>query len=264
MAAYIDELFKSNLAVCAKYAAAQDVDLLVLSGKTSEIPELASLIRRIFPLPPDRIVSTKNYKTGRWYPHFDEAEELNCISDAKTVTAVGAALHFALSNNLIANWQLENRQTSLDDTKGKNLWCTIGDQANDVDPSPDSLKRILKKNQEEGICHITNGTIFYRQTRDGAHPEPVFMFHAKDPNASRNQEYDVTIQRYADDFGGEALRLVHVYEHQDDEASTNQNAYGNDMDDSRDDRVEEFEMLLHPAGKTGYAANWQESGLVIR
>ncbi len=248
--------------MCAKYATLHDVDLLVVSGKTSEIPDITALIHKLFPLPADRIISTKNYKPGKWYPHFDEASELNCISDAKTVTAVGAALHFALSEGLISNWRIDNRKTSCEDTSSRNLWCTIGDLANDVDPNPSSLKKIIKQDEEEGTCHISSGTIFYRQSRDGAHPEPVFMFHEKpDSSLPGNTEYDVKIQRDTDEDGGEMLKVVEVYVH-DEKKMDSSDDYGSS--NGRENLADHFEMVLHPAGRTGYAANWQESGLVIR
>ncbi|MBQ6472835.1 MAG: virulence factor SrfB [Victivallales bacterium] len=248
---FVNELFQANLAVCAKYAAMYDVDVLVLSGKPSEIPEIAALVKDIFPLPLDRIVPSKDYRTGRWYPRFDESDDLNSISDAKTVTAVGAALHFALANNLISNWQIENRTTSLDDKSQRNTWCTIGDTSNDVSPNPRSLRRILRPNEDEGRCHIQANTVFYRITKAGSHPEPVFMFRAKpEQNFAPQQEYNVIIERGTDEFGGETLRVQHVYLYGQDEGSAN-------------DLKDKFEMILHPASKSGYGMNWQDSGIVI-
>ena len=251
MPAFVNELFRANLAVCAKYAAIYDVDVLVLSGKPSEIPEIADLVKESFPLSLDRIIPSKDYRTGRWYPRFDESDDLNSISDAKTVTAVGAALHFALANNLIANWQIENRTTSLDDKSQRNTWCTIGDTSNDISPNPRNLCKILRPNEDEGKCHIQASTVFYRITKTGSHPEPVFMFRAKpDQGFSPQQEYNVTIERGIDEFGGETLRIQHVYFFGQEETSAN-------------DLKDRFEIILHPASKSGYAINWQDSGIVI-
>lgn len=66
-----------------------DCDLLVLSGRTSCLPAILSVLRSRLSLEPHRIVPTHLYRVGRWYP-FRTAQ--GRIADPKTTAAVGAML----------------------------------------------------------------------------------------------------------------------------------------------------------------------------
>ena len=95
-----------------KLAAQYDIDLFFLSGKTSELPELKMLAQDVIPITNDRIVCAKNYYAGDWYPFIKEDYKTgkiidNTIRDAKSVTAVGAALNYMLSNGKISGWNIQ-------------------------------------------------------------------------------------------------------------------------------------------------------------
>lgn len=79
------------------FVAAYDVDVVTLSGKISEMPCVADLLRRYLPIREQRIIPMKNYLAGGWYPMATRGR----INDAKTVTAVGAAYYAAQKNNLL-------------------------------------------------------------------------------------------------------------------------------------------------------------------
>ncbi len=66
-------------------------DVVLIAGKMSRLPEIRDIMVDFCPVPPHRIVSLTNFDAGRWYP-FDLQRD--CIKDAKTVVAVGAALWF--------------------------------------------------------------------------------------------------------------------------------------------------------------------------
>jgi hypothetical protein len=72
----------------AKYVTAFGVDLITLSGKPSELPQVKGLLEDYLPVLPQRVLQAKNYPAGDWYPMSSNTT----INDAKTVTAVGAAL----------------------------------------------------------------------------------------------------------------------------------------------------------------------------
>ena len=91
----IDGIFSSLLKNCAIYAAAYDIDLLIFSGKTSELPYIRTIAQKYIPIEDERLIFAREYKPGKWYPFLDSKGH---IKDAKTVTAIGAALYFALSN----------------------------------------------------------------------------------------------------------------------------------------------------------------------
>jgi hypothetical protein len=65
-----------------------DCDVLLLTGRPSRLPGVQALFRALLPLPPDRIVSMHDYRTGTWYPFNQHGR----IKDPKSTAAVGAML----------------------------------------------------------------------------------------------------------------------------------------------------------------------------
>lgn len=63
-------------------------DVLLLTGRPSCLPGVQALFRELLPLPPGRILSLNQYRTGGWYPF----NKLDRIEDPKTTAAVGAML----------------------------------------------------------------------------------------------------------------------------------------------------------------------------
>lgn len=92
----IDGVFKEHFDTLGNLAGRFDCDLVMVSGKPSELPRIRTLIADSFPLLPQRIIHVKNFPAGSWYPFssFDEGR----IADAKTCTVVGAALFQDMCN----------------------------------------------------------------------------------------------------------------------------------------------------------------------
>lgn len=88
--ACVDEVFGLLFEALAALVAHYNCQLLIISGKPSEIPRVRELLVRNFPLLPQRIIQAKNYPAGDWYPFKDFEGR---ILDAKTCTVVGAALY---------------------------------------------------------------------------------------------------------------------------------------------------------------------------
>ncbi|MEI6534721.1 MAG: virulence factor SrfB [Verrucomicrobiaceae bacterium] len=100
----IDLVFRPLVQSLAKYVTAFGVDLITLSGKPSELPQVKRLLEDFLPIMPQRILQAKNYPAGDWYPMSSN----NCINDAKTVTAVGAALYQAIQHGLVSDWNIKS------------------------------------------------------------------------------------------------------------------------------------------------------------
>lgn len=98
----IGESLDNGITPLGKFVAAYDVDVVTLSGKISEMPKVVEMLRDRLPICAQRIIPMKDYMAGDWYPMSNDGK----ISDAKTVTAVGAALFVAGRNGLIADWRL--------------------------------------------------------------------------------------------------------------------------------------------------------------
>jgi hypothetical protein len=74
-------------------------DLLILSGRTSNLPALRALMEESGILPAHRIVSLHQFRVGPWYPFRDDR---STVGDPKTTAAVGAMIC------LLGNGQLQN------------------------------------------------------------------------------------------------------------------------------------------------------------
>jgi hypothetical protein len=99
----IDLVFRPLVQSLAKYVTAFGVDLITLSGKPSELPQVKTLLEDYLPVLPQRILQAKNYPAGDWYPMSSNTT----INDAKTVTAVGAALYQAIQHGLVNDWSIK-------------------------------------------------------------------------------------------------------------------------------------------------------------
>ena len=119
----------------AKYVSAFDVDLVTLSGKPSELPQVRKLLEELLPIEFNRIIQAKNFMAGDWYPMSLDSR----INDAKTVTAVGAALYQAVRNGKIDRWKINSGlPKGREDGGFENFWTNM--------PSP-GLTRISKRTQ---------------------------------------------------------------------------------------------------------------------
>jgi hypothetical protein len=89
----INEVFAPLFNGLSGLVARHNCDLLIVSGKPSELTRVHELIRRSFPLLPQRIIRVKDYPAGNWYPSEFATVNEGRITDAKTCTVVGAALY---------------------------------------------------------------------------------------------------------------------------------------------------------------------------
>jgi hypothetical protein len=95
--AAIDDVFTPIIRSLARVVHEQQVSLVVVSGKPSELSHMRTILRRELPLPPQRIVQMRGLWVGEWYPVT--LVEDGRIRDAKTVTATGAALYEDILNH---------------------------------------------------------------------------------------------------------------------------------------------------------------------
>jgi len=104
----------------AQLAAAFCADIIVLTGKPSELPLVRDVFKEYLPLHPDRIISAKGYYAGNWAPLTSDGT----IRDAKLVTALGAALHRAIVGGHIANWSIRKAERHREPQR--HAWGTRG------------------------------------------------------------------------------------------------------------------------------------------
>lgn len=111
----IKERMSGSFSSLAEYARAFDVDIVLLSGKPSEIKCISDLLYDFLPLPSNRIFNVKDMRIGSWYPFRADGK----ITDAKSVNVVGLALHTLMRGGMIEGWNISpiSNKTAI-----KNRW----------------------------------------------------------------------------------------------------------------------------------------------
>jgi hypothetical protein len=91
---------------------AHNCDVLLLTGRPTRLAGIVSTVKRLLPLPIEKIIEMNGFRSGSWYPfhHF------GCIGDPKTTAAVGAMLctisEGGLPNFLFRSDKLNLRSTT--------------------------------------------------------------------------------------------------------------------------------------------------------
>ncbi len=220
----MENTFSGLFENCAMYASAYDIDLLVFSGKTSEQSYIREMAEKYIPLSTERLIFARSFKPGNWYPFLDAN---GFIKDAKTVTVVGAALYYALSQGFITNWTVRQEPSTEEVRYDWGEWTAIR-----------GVKKscLLPKDQDEVTVPLLPNSILARRQNICSTPEPVYKLVRKDGQGG-NDPIEVTLRRVSTP-ACEKLELV----------------------DSPNGAVSGFELKLWPSAE-GNAEFWQESGV---
>lgn len=97
------EVFQKVLSNLAEVIEHLGVDVVLLTGRPSRLPAVRAILEEMMVVPPHRLVSMHNYKTGRWYPFRNPVTQR--IGDPKSTVAVGGML-IALSESRIPNFKV--------------------------------------------------------------------------------------------------------------------------------------------------------------
>jgi len=179
----VDRVFRPLVESLSKYVTAFGVDLITLSGKPSELPQVKHLLEDFLPILPQRILQAKNYPAGDWYPMSDNTR----INDAKTVTAVGAALYQAIQSGLVNDWNIK----SVDDFGNKfpYYWGAMSGKATPWKFDPLYLNPHLEAEPDSGVvpgkdrvtvAMMAGARIGRKTLPSAAKPEQVYRLRWKD------------------------------------------------------------------------------------
>jgi Virulence factor SrfB len=100
----IDDIFVEVIRDLARVVHEERVNLVVVSGKPSELLRMRTILRRELPIPGQRILQVCGHWVGDWYPVT--LVEGGRIRDAKTVTVTGAALYEDILNRNTTGFSL--------------------------------------------------------------------------------------------------------------------------------------------------------------
>ncbi len=105
----IDEVFETMFSSLGVMSAKFGCQLVIVSGKPSELPRLRTLLLQSIPLLPQRIIQIKNFPAGDWYPSVFITEDGGKINDAKTSTVAGAALYQDICNGNLEGFSIHEK-----------------------------------------------------------------------------------------------------------------------------------------------------------
>jgi hypothetical protein len=199
--ACVERVFGPVLNSLAKYVTAFEVDLVTLSGKPSELPQVKKLLEERLPILPQRVIQARNFPAGDWYPMSHD----NTIHDAKSVTAVGAALYQAIRNGKIPDWRLE----SIGQASPRNYWGAMPMSGR----NPNRFSQlILPSDHDVADVEVMIPTAIGRKLLpSAAKPEQVYRLRwSKKALAEGRQASEiigVTFERHAAERPGETERL---------------------------------------------------------
>jgi hypothetical protein len=190
----VHENFAGLFRSMAKAVEAFDCDLVLVSGKPSELAALRNLLRAELPLLPQRILFTKDAYVGAWYPLSVDGR----IHDAKTVTVAGAALHQAIKRGLMGpGWHITRRVSP--HLLTRNYWGTM--------PRGNHTRfgtLLLEPREDRKQSRLQIGDRLGRRMLPAdTRPEPVYQLHWRDRSRYRsggdpvNALLEVTLERVA-------------------------------------------------------------------
>ena len=190
----VRETFGGLFGSLAKVVESFDADLVLVSGKPSELVAMRGLLHDQLPLLPPRIRFTKNAAIGEWYPLSVEGR----IQDAKTVTVAGAALFQAIKRGLMGpGWHISRRVSP--HLLTRNYWGTMPRGAQNRFGT-----LLLAPGDDRKDCRLQIGDRLGRRMLPAdTRPEPVYLLHWRDRARYRaggdpvNALLNVTLERVA-------------------------------------------------------------------
>jgi len=193
----ITDRMGSTIISLSKFVASFDVDLVIVSGKPSELPTIRELVSSTLPITRDRIICAKDYYAGDWYPFNDSGK----ITDGKTVTAIGLALYKAIENGRIPGWAIRRNDTIPEQISFYWLGMprTPG-QASQVYLQPDQDTATV-----ELMANTRIGRRLLPSSRD---PEPTYIFRWINPGNPAPNRMAVTLERLRSETGSGSEELL--------------------------------------------------------
>jgi hypothetical protein len=173
----IERTFAPIFKSATKLVEAFDCDLVLVSGKPSEVQVLKDLLRNHIPLMPQRIIFSKNTYVGHWYPLSTDG----FIHDAKTVTVAGAALYQAINNGMFPGWSLDTKVSPY--FFRRQYWGVMP-----VGPALDFGRLLLDPSEDEKTVELMiKDRIGRAAMPPPARPEPMYRLMWRDRTMFRDQ-----------------------------------------------------------------------------
>jgi Virulence factor SrfB len=211
--AVIDKVFTPVVRLLAEVVHEHKVNLVIVSGKPSELIHMRTILHRELPLPAQRIIQMRGHWVGDWYPVT--LVEDGRIRDAKTVTVTGAALFEDIFNRNTTGFRLIQQAIGVTAAGDETSWGVL--KAQTTPPEFDESYPVFSvgsKNQPLDFPLIPLETIFGRRLTRNGRAEPVYRLDyvvpaGVEPPKTRDMSVRVRVRRVDLPGGiGDALEIV--------------------------------------------------------
>ncbi len=222
--ACVNDVFEDMFASLNPLVSHHACDLVIVSGKPSELPQMRQLLVRNLPILPQRIIPMKNFPAGDFYPFVgDDGIKIN---DAKTCTVAGAALYQDILNGNLAGFRITQAQVA--ECSRAYFWGLIGrgGEPNEFYRSDNLLFRPSELASAKPWPEAED-TLYLERTFDlalncrigrqmkqvpGVRPEPVYRLEWTPPQSHDNRPIFARIKlRWLSTLGcGERVELAGV------------------------------------------------------
>lgn len=193
----VTENFSETFRSLAKVLEAFDCDLVLVSGKPSELPAVKELLQDCLPILPQRILFAHKAEVGDWYPLSLDG----LIHDAKTVTVAGAALYRAIRTGLVPGWTIERTVSARLLTR--NYWGIMPRGARS-----EFSQLLLASEQDENVLELmVPARIGRRRLPADLRPEPVYELRWRDRKRKDNAIVKVALRRVLPKTAGDPESL---------------------------------------------------------
>ena len=95
----VRRVFEPEMRKWAALFHAYQCDVVLLSGRPCSLPQMYQIMKRLYPVSPDRLISMNNYRVGSWYPG---SNDVGHFTDNKSMVAVGALIAYLAENGKLA------------------------------------------------------------------------------------------------------------------------------------------------------------------
>ena len=186
------------------YADLFKVDLLILSGKPSELQCVQDLLPRyVSMLPPSRRIRAKGRRVGEWYPFA----RLGAIADAKNVNIVGLALHSLTRAGLMDGVRIKQAREPATQSNFCNEWIARG-----TGREPQKLEFDKDGRQAEPVTMCANDRIF-RKMRGSEVYTPVYQLITENRDGRKTEsadpvQFQVTVRRVVEQLQEQHLERL--------------------------------------------------------
>lgn len=99
----IRKVFEKDIRKWAALFHAYKCDIVLISGRPCSLQQIQSMIQRLHPTAPNRLVSMSNYRVGSWYP---SSTDIGHFKDNKSMVAVGAMIAYLAESGKLSDFRL--------------------------------------------------------------------------------------------------------------------------------------------------------------